>query len=134
MKKVPFYGTAGFFISFSIDPRKPHSKLPKTQLSTALWCCHFWKILFFSVFLKFFSGLCLSSEDRLIYTDKYTFTATKALKQLEWRHTPCLVQTVIFETMKYTKMAKLIHFMPERYQKYALYQQMLQIKVVKDSI
>ncbi len=29
-KKNSFYGTLGFLTCFSVDPRKPHSKIPKT--------------------------------------------------------------------------------------------------------
>ncbi len=56
--RFPFYGTAGFLACSSIDHRKPHSKTPKTHLSTAFWSWHSrnvqkWKFPFFPIFSKF---------------------------------------------------------------------------------
>ncbi len=55
-KKFSFYGTVYFLTFFSTDPRKQHSKIPKTYLSTAFWSWYSWefsKIRVF-VFLIFF--------------------------------------------------------------------------------
>ncbi len=56
IKKFPFYGAVGFLTCFSIDPRKSHSKIPKTHLSTAFWIWHSWKVSKIQafVFLNFF--------------------------------------------------------------------------------
>ncbi len=50
-KKFPFYGTVGFTICFSIDPRKLRSKIRKTYLSTAFWSWHSWKLKKMKVFV-----------------------------------------------------------------------------------
>ncbi len=52
--KFPVFGTMGFLTCFSIDSRKPHTKLPKTHLSAALGSWHSWKFLFFSIFSKLY--------------------------------------------------------------------------------
>ncbi len=38
---------------FSVDPRKPHSKIPKTHLSTAFWSWHSWDFLKIKVLVLF---------------------------------------------------------------------------------
>ncbi len=53
----PWNNIVGLLTCFSIDPWKPHSKIPKTHLSTPFWCWHSrnfqkWKFLFLSIFFE----------------------------------------------------------------------------------
>ncbi len=56
-QKIPFYDIMGFLIYFSVDARKPRSKIPKIQLFTAFWSWHSQKfskmklLVFLQIFL-----------------------------------------------------------------------------------
>ncbi len=58
-KKFSFYGTVGYLTCFSIDPRKLHSKIRKTHLSTAFW----------SWFLEIFKNknFCFSQFSEILF-------------------------------------------------------------------
>ncbi len=104
-RKKLFYGTVGFLACFSIDPRKPHSKIPKTRLYNIL------KLAFLEIFKN--GCFCFSQFSRNFVFLKISILCTVGILT-------CFSINLKNRPQKYPKLISLQHFevdIPENFQK-----------------